>query len=168
MIGLIKNNDLVRDEFVYVPDGEPIAPDGSVIVHLEPWQAERETLLKRGAPVGVRLKSDQSPESIVDDLHHLAVVALEFPAFRDGRAYSYARMLRERYGYTGEVRAVGDVLMEQIHFMLRTGFDAFEIDADDPLGDFRAALADFSVWYQPTGDGRPTAMQLRHGRARQA
>jgi uncharacterized protein (DUF934 family) len=168
MIGLIKNGELVTDELVYVPDGEPIPEDGGVIVHLAAWQADRERLLRRGTPVGVRLQSDQAPDLIADDLPRLAVVALEFPAFRDGRAYSYARMLRERYRYTGEVRAVGDVLMEQIHFMLRTGFDAFEIEAEDPLGDFRAAVEDFSVWYQPTGDGRPTAMQLRHGRGRQA
>lgn len=168
MIGLIKNGELVQDQFVYVPAGEPIRADGPVIVHLGAWQADREQLLQRGVPAGVRLKSDEAPDLIADDLPRLAVVALEFPAFRDGRAYSYARMLRERYRYAGEVRAVGDVLMEQIHFMLRTGFDAFEIDAEDPLGDFRSAMEDFSVWYQPTGDGRPTAMQLRHGRKRQA
>ena len=89
------------------------------------------------------------------------VVALEFPKFRDGRAYSYARLLRERYGFKGELRAVGEVLLEQLFFMLRTGFDAFEIESADPLEDYRTALADFSVWYQPTADGRPTAMQLR-------
>ena len=113
-------------------------------------------------PLGVRLHSDQSPELIADDLKHFAVVALEFPKFRDGRAYSYARLLRERYGYEGELRAVGDVLLEQVFFMLRTGFDAFDIQGDDPLGAYRTALGEFSVWYQPTGDGRPTALQLRH------
>ena len=89
-------------------------------------------------------------------------MALEFPKFRDGRAYSYARLLRERYGFEGELRAVGDVLLEQLFFMLRTGFDAFEIESPNPLEDYRTALADFSVWYQPAADGRPTAMQLRH------
>jgi uncharacterized protein (DUF934 family) len=161
VIALIKNERLAEDEFVYVPEGEAVPEQAAVIVHLDTWRARRDDLLRRDLPVGVRLKSDQSPELIAEDLEGLAVVALEFPAFRDGRAYSYARILRERYGYTGEVRAVGDVLMEQIHFMLRTGFDAFEIDADDPLADFRAAVEDFSVWYQPTGDGRPTARQLR-------
>ena len=61
-----------------------------------------------------------------------------------------------------ELRAVGDVLLEQLFFMLRTGFDAFELSSQDPLGDYRTALADFSVWYQPSADGRPTAVQLRH------
>jgi uncharacterized protein (DUF934 family) len=115
--------------------------------------------------LGVRLRSDQSPELIAADLPQLRLVALEFPAFRDGRAYSYARILRERYGFTGEIRAVGDVLMEQLHFMLRTGFNAFEITGLDPLKEYRTAMQDFTVWYQPTGDGRRTAVQLRHGRA---
>ena len=128
----------------------------------EQWQAQRTALLARGTALGIRLRSDQSPELVAADLEHFAVVALEFPKFRDGRAYSYARLLRERYGFKGELRAVGDVLLEQLFFMLRTGFDAFELLGADPLRDYRVALADFSVWYQPTADGRPTAMQLRH------
>jgi uncharacterized protein (DUF934 family) len=107
------------------------------------------------------LRSDESPVLVADDLERFAVIALEFPAFRDGRAYSYARILRERYGFAGELRAVGDVLMEQLHFMLRVGFDAFELGGDDPVAAYETALKDFSVWYQPTGDGRGTAMQLR-------
>jgi uncharacterized protein (DUF934 family) len=134
-----------------------------VIVNLAQWQAQRDALLARGTPLGLRLHSDQSPEAIADDIQHFALIALEFPKFRDGRAYSYARLLRERYGFKGELRAVGDVLMEQVFFMVRTGFDAFDLQqSPDPVADFQTALRDFSVWYQPTGDGRPTAMQLRH------
>ncbi len=159
---LIKDNELSDDPFSYALEDNAIPAEGPVIVDLDRWQTDREVLLERDSPLGVRLKSDQSPELIADDLPKLAIIALEFPAFRDGRAYSYARILRERYGFTGEVRAVGDVLMDQIHFMLRSGFNAFELEGKDPLGSFRAALADFSVWYQPTGDGRRTAAQLRH------
>ena len=126
--------------------------------------AARRACSQRGTPLGIRLHSDQPPELIAADLPHFAVVALEFPKFRDGRAYSYARLLRERYGFKGELRAVGEVLLEQLFFMLRTGFDAFEIESADPLKDYRTALADFSVWYQPAADGRPTAMQLRRGK----
>jgi uncharacterized protein (DUF934 family) len=163
-MALVKNNALVDDTFTLALKPEAIPPTGPVLVSLELWESHRQHLLERNAPLGVRLRSDQSPETIAEDLDRFHVVALEFPAFRDGRAYSYARLLRERYGYTGELRAVGEVLMEQLHFMLRTGFDAFEIEAEDPLAQFRAALEDFSVWYQPTGDGRDTVMQLRHGR----
>jgi len=160
-MALVKNNALVDDEFVRAAEPEAIPSAGPVLVSLELWQSHREPLLERNAPLGVQLRSDQSPEAIVEDLDRFSVVALEFPAFRDGRAYSYARILRERYGFAGELRAVGEVLMEQLHFMLRTGFDAFEIEAEDPLTQYRAALEDFSVWYQPTGDGRDTAMRLR-------
>lgn len=161
-MALIKDNELCEDSYTQVDTGKSIPPQGDVIVSLATWQEHRESLIARDSKLGVRLKSDESPEDIVDDLRHLEVIALEFPAFRDGRAYSHARHLRERYGFEGEIRAVGDVLMEQIHFMLRTGFNALELGGDDPLRDFQAALQDFSVWYQPTGDGRPTAVQLRH------
>jgi uncharacterized protein (DUF934 family) len=163
-MALIKNEALVEDPFVDASGAAELPPSGPVIVSLEQWRAHRDALLARGTPVGIRLKSDQSPELIADDVQHFAVVALEFPKFRDGRAYSYARLLRERYGYRGELRAVGEVLLEQLLFMLRTGFDAFDVSDPDPLRAYRTAVADFSVWYQPTGDGRPTAVQLRHRR----
>lgn len=160
-MALIKAGQLVDDAFIYVADDAALPAAGPLIVGLERWQSSGEALLRRDEPVGVRLKSDEPPELIGDGLGKLAVIALEFPAFRDGRAYSYARLLREKYGYLGELRAVGDVLLEQLHFMVRTGFDAFEIDSEDPLGDYQVAAEDFSVWYQPTADGRPTAIELR-------
>ena len=162
-MSLIKQGKLTADPFVDASGAESIPPSGPVIVSLAQWQAQRDALLARGTPLGIRLHSDQSPEVIANDVGHFALVALEFPKFRDGRAYSYARLLRERYGFTGELRAVGDVLMEQLFFMVRTGFDAFDLQqSPDPVAAFQTALKDFTVWYQPTGDGRPTAMQLRH------
>jgi len=163
-MALVKNGELVASSFVDASGAETIPPSGPVIVGLDQWKAHREALIARGTPLGIRLRSDQPPDLYAEDLPHFAVVALEFPKFRDGRAYSYARLLRERYKYKGEVRAVGEVLLEQLFFMLRTGFDAFEIESADPLGDYRTALGDFSVWYQPAADGRPTAMQLRHAK----
>jgi uncharacterized protein (DUF934 family) len=161
-MALVKNGELFTSSFVDASGAEAVPPAGPVIVSLDQWKVQRDDLLKRGTPLGIRLHSDQAPELIAADLQHFAVVALEFPKFRDGRAYSYARLLRERYGFKGELRAVGEVLLEQLFFMLRTGFDVFDIQSADPLEDYRTALADFSVWYQPTADGRPTAMQLRH------
>jgi uncharacterized protein (DUF934 family) len=163
-MALIKDGKLVADTFVDASAADTLPPAGAVLVTLEQWQAQRAALLARGTPLGIRLHSDQPPDLIAADLPHFALVALEFPKFRDGRAYSYARLLRERYGFKGELRAVGDVLLEQLFFMLRTGFNAFQIESADPLGDYNTALGDLSVWYQPTGDGRPTAMQLRHKR----
>jgi uncharacterized protein (DUF934 family) len=138
-----------------------------VLVSLAQWQAHRSTLLSRSSPFGIWLASDQHPQAIEQDLPHFAVVALEFPRFRDGRAYTYARLLRERYAYRGELRAIGDVLPDQLHLMLRAGFDAFELAPPHTFAAYRAAEASFSVWYQPTGDGRATALELR-GAARRA
>lgn len=161
-MALIKDGKLVTDTFVDASALTTLPPTGAVLVTHDQWQTQRTVLLARGTPLGIRLHSDQPPELIAADLPRFALVALEFPKFRDGRAYSYARLLRERYGFAGELRAVGDVLLEQLFFMLRTGFNAFEIEGADPLSAYRTALGDLSVWYQPTGDGRPTAMQLRH------
>ena len=160
-MALVKNGELAASSFIDASGADAIPPTGPVIVSLDQWKTHRDELLKRGTELGIRLHSDQPPELVAADLPHFAVVALEFPKFRDGRAYSYARLLRERYGFKGELRAVGEVLLEQLFFMLRTGFDTFDIQSADPLNDYRTALADFSVWYQPTADGRPTAMQLR-------
>jgi uncharacterized protein (DUF934 family) len=89
------------------------------------------------------------------------VVALEFPKFSDGRAFSYARLLRERYGYQGEVRAVGEVLRDLLLYMHRCGFNAYQVDRDDAGERWQAALEEMSVWYQPTADGRPFALRQR-------
>jgi uncharacterized protein (DUF934 family) len=158
---LIRDRQQADDPFVYVADEAQIPPDGPVIVSLAHWQNHREALIQRGHPVGVRLKSDQHPEAIADSLQHFDVIALEFPTFRDGRPYSYARLIRDRYGFTGELRAVGDVLLEQLHYMERVGFNAFDLDSEDPEQAIRIASGDFSVWYQPSGDDRPNAAQLR-------
>src|SRR5262249_36553874 len=93
LMSLLKGGKLVPDTFVDASGAEAIPPAGPVIVSLDQWQKNRDALLARGTPLGVRLHSDQSPESIADDVQHFALVALEFPKFRDGRAYSYARLL---------------------------------------------------------------------------
>ncbi len=96
-----------------------------------------------------------------EDLERIALVALDFPVFSDGRAYSSARLLRERYGYKGEVRAIGDVLCEQLTFMLRSGFETFEMQSEDALDEFNSVVTEVRVVYQPTADGQATAIDRR-------
>ena len=158
---LIKDGRLVDDPWQSVADDAPLPADGPVIVTLARWQAERDALLARGAPLGVRLESKHPAGQIAADLGHFALVALEFPMFRDGRAYSTARLLRERHGFKGEVRAVGNVLRDQFLFMHRCGFDAFEVKDARALEAWRDAMAEISVFYQPTADGRPTVFAGR-------
>ncbi len=157
---LIKNGAYAEDGFQSVADDAPL-PDGGVIVSRTRFQKERETLLARNAPLGVRLKAEETPEALREDVQRLSLIVLEFPKFRDGRAFSWARMLRTRLGFTGEIRAVGDFLYDQIAYMRRVGFDAFEVtDAITPEL-FRRALAEMSEVYQPSADGRKTIRELR-------
>jgi len=158
---LLKDSAVVTDHWVLLGDEETVPLEKPVIVSLDRWRAERESLQGRNGQVGLRLKSDQSPEEVADDLDRFESISLEFPRFGDGRAYSYARMLREQFGYAGEIRAVGDVLVDQFMFMTRVGFDAFEIpDGADPQT-YLAELEKVSVWYQAGVDTRRRAAELR-------
>jgi uncharacterized protein (DUF934 family) len=149
------------DRFTWVADDEP-APAGDVIVSLTRFHAEGERLIGEGRAVGVRVAADEPVESLAYDLPAIAVVALEFPKFKDGRAYSAARILRERFGFTGELRAVGDVLLEQARFMIRCGFDAFEPADGTTPAQWTAAAGRFRHVYQRAADAREPAFTLRN------
>jgi uncharacterized protein (DUF934 family) len=157
---LIKDGVFAEDHFQTVADDEPIPANGT-IVSLARFGKERETLMARNAALGVRLKSDESPEALGDDVHRLSVIVLEFPKFRDGRAFSWARMLRTRLRYEGEIRAVGHFLYDQLAFMKRVGIDAFEVRDGFALAEFDRAMGEMSYVYQPSVDGRPTIRELR-------
>lgn len=161
-MALLKDGKLVDDIYRDVSQDSIVPVIGAIIISLAQWQAHRPSLEERKDPLGIRLSSDEKAEAIAADLAHFDLIALEFPIFRDGRAYSTARLLRERYGYTGELRAVGDVLLEQLHFMNRVGFNSFDIRSTDAVRDWEIAAADISVWYQPTHDGRSSVLELRH------
>lgn len=148
---VIKNREIVEDRWRHVADDAEL-PAGPVIVSLARWRKERDALVDRGGPLGVRLPNTANVADLAEDLSWLDVVALEFPKFADGRAYSQARLLRERHGYRGEIRAVGDVLRDQLFFMARSGFDAFEPRADRSLEDALEAFGEFTVTYQPAAD----------------
>ena len=162
-MGLIREGRLVPDPFTDASGLESLPIGVPLIVSLEQWQVHRDRLLAAGQPLGLRLKSDQPPRLVAADLQHFRVIALEFPKYRDGRAYTHARMLRERFHFSGEIRAVGDVLQEQLHFMQRCGFDTFDVVAPDPEKAWRTIAGDHTVWYQATGDNRPRALDLRKG-----
>ena len=122
-------------------------PIGNIIVPLAYWQANRDALLSRG-DVAVWLAPGEEPKDLEDDLGALPLVAIHFPAFKDGRGYSYARELRTRYNFKGEVRATGDVLRDQLFYMTRCGFNAFEVREDRSIEEALQGLKDFSVTYQ--------------------
>ena len=161
---LVKGGKIVDDPFAHVGDGAGL-PEGCVLVSAARFLEGPEGLLKR-SKVGVIWPNGRDVDDLVPHLDRLAAVALVFPTFRDGRAYSQARLLRERYHYRGELRATGQVLRDQFVFMLRAGFDAFDVKKQADAEAFAQTVHRYSVFYQPTGDGRLTAlhrrMQLRH------
>jgi uncharacterized protein (DUF934 family) len=150
------------DRFTNVLDDEG-APEGDIIVSMKRFQAEGEALQAHGRDVGVRIESDEAVEALANDLPRIPVVALAFPKFRDGRAYTGASLLRERYRYKGEVRAVGDVLREQAGFMVRCGFDAFEPADGSTPDQWTQATHRFRHVYQRAADHRPAVFEERTG-----
>ena len=151
---------LANDAFTHVADVQELPP-GDVVISLTRFQADGERLLSEGRSVGVRLESSEEAEALAYDLPRLALVALAFPKFRDGRQYSNARILRERYGYKGEIRAVGDVLREQAGFMVRCGVDAFEPADGSSPAQWEEKTRRFRHVYQRAADGRVPAFAER-------
>jgi uncharacterized protein (DUF934 family) len=163
---LVKDGKIVPDIFVHVADGAELPAHDAVLVSAARLLEDPEALLKRAGKVGVIWPNNRDVDDLVPFLDRLAAVALVFPTFRDGRAYSQARLLRERYSYEGELRATGQVLRDQFMFMLRAGFDTLEAKKQSDAEAFALTARRYSVFYQPTGDGRLTAlhrrMQQRH------
>ena len=153
---IIRDREVIADDWQLVPAiAEGAAahlPDGKLIVPLNVWLAQTDALTERKLPIGVWLDSNQDAAEIVNAVSNFAVVAVNFPKFADGRGYSIATLLRNRYGYKGELRAIGDVLRDQLFYLQRVGFNAFAVRADKDIHDALKALKDFSVTYQGSVD----------------
>lgn len=163
---IIKNDQVVDETWHLLPkdatlDGLTNCDD--LIVPLGLWREHAHALKARDGGLGVWLDSDEQVEELADDLANFQVIALNFPAFTDGRHYSSARLLRERYGYKGEIRAIGDVLRDQLFLMRRCGFDAFAVRADRDPYDALEGLKDFSVTYQAAADDPRPLFRRRQG-----
>ena len=163
-MAILKHGALQPNDWQTIADDQALPEGKPVVVTLDRWLKERDTLVGRNTPIGLRLKSDQSPVAVADDLDRFGLIVLEFPKFTDGRGYSQARILRQRLGYAGELRATGNVLRDQYLFMDRCGIDSIEIPDDAKVGGYLDSLGEFSLWYQPAADRRPTVIALRHGK----
>jgi uncharacterized protein (DUF934 family) len=162
---LIKDGAIVADRWTLLREaatGE--LPAGPVIVPLTQWCAERDALLARGE-VGVWLAPAADPAILAADVASLPVIAVDFPQCTDGRGYSSARLLREQYGFAGELRAIGDVLRDQLYYLRQCGFNAFAVRADRDLADALRGLRDFSDNYQATA-ATPLPLFRRRAAAR--
>jgi uncharacterized protein (DUF934 family) len=149
---IIKDAQLVDDHWQLIAKPETTGaielPEGQIIVPLSVWQQQRESLSSRSGEVGVWLDSDEPPQALANDLQQLALIAINFPVFSDGRGYSYARALRESHHYQGEIRAIGDVLRDQLFFMKRCGFTSFALRDDLSKEEALQSFTDFSDVYQ--------------------
>jgi len=163
---LVKGGKVINDSFLKLADDAPIPQSGDIQVSGERFLKDAEGLLARAGRLCVIWPNNRDMDELTPYLPRLAAVALVFPTFRDGRAYSQARLLRERHGFRGELRATGQVLRDQFVFMLRAGFDSFDVRKLSDAESFAQTVKRYSVFYQPTGDGRVTALrrrvQLRH------
>ena len=158
---LVKQGHIVEDVFVRVSDDAPIPEGVPVVVTAERFLANASALAAREAPIGVLWPNNRKVAELEPWLGRLALVALIFPKFRDGRAYSQARLLRERYGFRGELRATGEVLRDQFLFLIRAGFDSLEVTKAADAEAFAAAVSTYSVFYQPSTDGRLAVRRRR-------
>lgn len=160
----VKEGRVAEDQFQRVADDAPI-PDGApALLSATRFLDEAAALAGRHAPVGVVWPNNRNVAELSPHLDQLATIALVFPSFRDGRGYSQARLLRERLGYRGELRATGQVLCDQFLLMLRAGFTAFEVLKDQDAAAFPEAIHRYTRFYQPSVDGRPVIARVRRER----
>ena len=150
MAQIIKHRAVVQDNWQLLERGTAGALpfSGDVMVPLDLWLSERDALSFRLGRIGVWLEADADPAAIAPDMARFDLIAVRFASFADGRGYSLARLLRERHGYRGELRAIGDVLRDQLYYLSRCGFDAFALRADQDSEQALAAFGDFSEAYQ--------------------
>jgi uncharacterized protein (DUF934 family) len=161
-MALLKEGKLVQDGWTHLDDDTAVPGGTPITVSLARWQKDAESLKASGVDLGVRLTGEDAVEDIADDLESLQLVSIAFPTFMDGRGYSLARILRERYDYAGEIRATGNVLRDQASLMVRCGFDAFEPAPHVAPEDWLAGLDEVHVQYQPDAGRHRSIAQLRH------
>lgn len=165
MATIIRHSKIVSDSWRLLKpaaDGSapPVPESGDIIVPLAVWLAQRDKLLLHPGRLGVWLGGDDDPALIAEDLKDFGVVAVNFTQFTDGRGYSLGRLLRERYGWRGELRAIGDVLRDQLFYLAGCGFDAFALREDQDIHAALSAFGDFSEAYQSSAE-RPLPLFRR-------
>jgi uncharacterized protein (DUF934 family) len=158
---LVKNGEI--DEYPYrrVPDDAPLPDEGAVLVSANRLLSDPDAITQHHGAAGVLWPNDRTVSELAPHIDRLALIGLRFPSFRDGRAYSQARILRERHGFRGELRATGQILRDQFLFLLRSGFDAFEVTKESDVAAFADSVRRYSVFYQNGADGSPPAFRRR-------
>jgi uncharacterized protein (DUF934 family) len=159
---LLKNGKVADDVWAFVDDGHELSPGGCVVVSLGRFLSEHAQLLARNRSIGVRLAVSDDPALLLPFLDQLHLIELQFPKYTDGRALSQAQLLRRRFGYRGEVRAIGQILRDQLRLMIRAGFDAMVIDEAEAEAIYAFSHSELSEFYQASSDTSDTIFVKRH------
>ena len=144
---IIKDRQIIENNWSFIEDNQAL-PMGNLIISLSRWQAEKPQLQQHAAPLGLRLQSSDNVADIAQDLAHFDLIELHFPVFTDGRGFSQAKLLRDRYQYTGEIRASGHFMVDQVFYMTKVGINAFDLNDEKQLPLAISLMDDFSVSYQ--------------------
>jgi len=162
-VQLIKDQKIIEDNWQRITEiaTDASLPTGDVIVPFAYWLENREALSSREGRLGVCIDGDNDIQEVVKNIEHFDLIALDFPAFVDGRSYTHARLLRDRYNFEGELRAVGDVLRDQLFFMQRCGINSFQLREDKDMQDALNAFTELSVKYQTAADGAEPIYKYR-------
>ena len=162
---LVRGGKIIEYPYLRLTDDKAVSECRAVLVPAARFFADGAEFTSRAAHIGVEWPNDRAVAALAPYLDRLTLIALVFPNFRDGRAYTQARQLREQYGFRGELRATGEVLRDQLLFMVRSGFDSFAVKKEADAGHFAEAVGRHTVFYQPAADGHATARRERHERA---
>lgn len=160
---LIKNGAEIEDTWTFIDPDTDLPSSGCITVPLAQLTEDADGLLARNQQIGVRLAPADDPHDLAPYLDRIALIEIDFPKYTDGRGYSQAQLLRRRLSYAGELRAVGHVLTDQILYMNRSGFDAYQTSRAD-LPKVVKALEEYSAFYQPAADGHSTVYSRRHSK----
>jgi len=158
---LVKGDRAVTDGWTHLDDEAEIPAEGPITVSWSRWHRHHDVLHRSAPLLGVRVPNTVAVAEIGLAVSNFSLIALSFPSFTDGRAFSQARILRDRHHYAGELRATGNFLRDQLQFMQRCGIDAFEVPERAITEDWFAALNEIDLFYQPAADNRPWILRQR-------
>jgi uncharacterized protein (DUF934 family) len=144
---IIKDRQIIDDCWTHAADDDPVTT-GNVTISLQRWQTDRQQLLNHTGKLGLRLSTEDRVEDIASDLPHFSLMELNFMVFTDGRSFSQAWLLRNRFHYAGEIRATGQLMRDQIYYLQRVGVNSFKLENNTDLTGTLSSLKDFSVNYQ--------------------
>ena len=161
MAQLLKDNQIIDDSWLILDDSAETLPSGNILLSLEQWQQFSDQLSQHNGELGLWLEGNAEIDAVIDSLKQLSLIAIKFPKFVDGRGFSLARLLRERYNYNGELRAIGEFIRDQLYLLKRCGFNAFQLTEDQDLSEASKSLSDFSETYQVSADQQEPLFRRR-------